>query len=271
MDLKVLVKGTLSGDAFVMVNKKMAIRLGFSEAGLLGELIATHGMVDQGVNGSTFYKNGAEGEWFYLTQPSIEARLGIKRKEHDNGIKKLIKEGLIIKSQKGLPAKSYYRILWERIAEMLSEPLIPSGCTKGTSLDGRKEHPRVDEKAQLDVTKGTSIITNNNNKEIRTNNNNFVNKERPLTENDLLNITDSFYNEMANGRWSKDQWFKLTEKLVNEVINSEGYKDIENITGYLRGCLKRACYHYDYKHGLVEFTQPENSTVPFYNWLEESK
>ena len=121
MNYQNLVLGTLSNDAFVLVNKKLAKKVGFIEAGLLGELIATYKIVREGVNDYSFFKDGLEGDWFYLTQPTVEKRLGILRREHDTAIKKLVKNGVIQKKQKGIPAKGYYLLNWEKIALILSE------------------------------------------------------------------------------------------------------------------------------------------------------
>ena len=89
MNYQNLVLGTLSNDAFVQVNKKLAQNIGFIEAGIIRRnIIATYRMVKKDVNGYTFFKNGLEGEWFYITQPNSRKKLGILRRQHDTAIKK---------------------------------------------------------------------------------------------------------------------------------------------------------------------------------------
>ena len=50
-----LAIGTLSNDAFAMVNKKLAREIGFVEAGLLSEIISTYRYVKENYD---FYKGG---------------------------------------------------------------------------------------------------------------------------------------------------------------------------------------------------------------------
>lgn len=175
MNKKTIVQGVLSQDAFVMVNKRIARFAGFIEAGILGELLATHKMCDEKINNNDFFKGGELGEWFYLTQPTIEANLGIKRKQFDNAIKNLESQKMIEKKMMGLPAKNYYLINWDLIFDVMSdinfgskkekkssETLIQSGCTKRTTKDVRKGQSRFAEKDNQGLPKGTSIKTSNN-------------------------------------------------------------------------------------------------------------
>lgn len=217
MNYQNLVLGALSNDAFVMVNKKLARRIGFVPSGMLGELLATFRMVEQGVKGYDFYKGGEDGQWFYLTQPTVESRLGIKRSEHDAAIKKLVKETLIWKKQKGLPARSHYLINWERIAELMaedssengsesspkdtekgSEPLPQSDVPKPTSLSGRNVHPRSDKTYKLDVTKPTTIITSNNNDLKTTINNNIDDDDKGEFGDSKFGINNYSFKEFVN-------------------------------------------------------------------------
>ncbi len=184
---KNLVRGVISTDAFVQVNKKISRRIGFIEAGILGELIATHRWAEQE---NRFFENGEKGEWFYLTQPTIEQRFGIKRREHDTAIKNLVKFKVIEKKRLGVPAKSFYMLIWENIEEILyksdDEPLIQSDCTKRTNKDVQNVQTRVDETYKLDVTKRIPIKKNYKNNIIKTNNKNLDDDEKePFEINNL--------------------------------------------------------------------------------------
>ena len=263
MNYENLVLGSLSNDAFVMVNKKMARKLGFTEAGLLGELIATYNMVKQGINGYTFYKNGAEGAWFYLTQPTVEERLGIKRREHDTAIKNLVKENVIEKKQKGLPAKSYYLLNWKIIAEKMSEnePQSPSlsDCTKRTTKEVQNVQPSMDETYNHESTKRTTIKKNNKNKEIKTNNDlKIVNKES------IIDFCNSLYTKYSIGRWSKQQWNTLIDNFVNET----NWKDVNYPKAYIIDVIETIAYKHDFKYGKVEKEMNENSRI-FLDLLEQ--
>jgi hypothetical protein len=267
MNYQNLVLGTLSNDAFVMVNKKLAKKLGFIEAGLLGELISTFRYAKQE---NAFYKD----EWFYLTQPTVEERLGIKRREHDTAIKNLVKIGIIDKKQMGLPAKGYYFIHWHNIVQLFEEN-TPQGapqsdCTKRTNKDVQIVQPSMDETYKLDSTFCTPIITSNKKDIIKTNN---KNNKTLLTKNDLINICNSFYSTYSVGRWSKKQWTTLIEKYVTET----DWNEVAFPNSFIEGSIKGMARHFDYREGKILYPFDKDGIdyldsegkVPFYNWLEE--
>ena len=137
---KMLAKTILSSKNWVQVNKVVARKIGFLEAGLLGEIIAIQGKTEEEGN---FFKNGADGEWFYITQPYIEKHLGIKRTPFDSAIKKYLKYNLMIQKKKGVPSKNYYLLNWDNIIKLASEPTLPTGCGKPTTKDEEpKEVPK---------------------------------------------------------------------------------------------------------------------------------
>jgi hypothetical protein len=265
---KYLVLGTLSEDAFVMVNKKLAIKLGFVEAGLLGELISTFKYAEKN---NAFFKDGEEGPWFYLKQDTIEERLGMKRKVQETAIKNLVKNEVIEKKLKGLPAQNYFIINWKKIVELFEEkdvePASLSDCTNRTNKEERNVQTRKHERYIHTINKKEDI-KNINKKE-------FVNKENDLQmentikdeilnkQEKILNHANEFYSEFANGRWDKKQWFTIVNKLAFEIIESG--VEIKDYEAYTYGCLKQIAYKHDLKHGKAILS--EN----FFNWLESEE
>lgn len=296
MNYKALVIGTLSQDSFVSVNKRLAKRLGFVEAGLLAELIFTHKGVAQN---QAFFDEGKQGEWFFLTQAKVEEELGIKRREHENAIKKLVAAEVIYKKQMGLPAKSYYVINWRKIVDIVDnsdetppEPAPQSDCTKRTNKDERNVQTGMDETYKQESTKGTSIHINKKKleeKEIKKiNNKKIVNKgisnptlnsfkraEVPHTISDydgtepygnfIQNIANEFYTEFSVGRWSKKQWQTIVNRISLEIISDE--RSISNHRKYIYSWLKKIAYSHDLKNGKIEIEYNGEGTVPFYDWL----
>jgi hypothetical protein len=113
-------------------------------------------------------------------------------------------------------------------------------------------------------------ISNNRLKKnkLKKNNNNFVNKEDdPFSKDGLINIANSFYNEVVPGRWSKDQWNVIVDKLVDELMDGqEVFTKALDPYSYIRSCLSNICYKHDLKHGKVNAKYPEG--LPYFNWLE---
>jgi hypothetical protein len=101
----------------------------------------------------------------------------------------------------------------------------------------------------------------------------FVNKENQVDrensfKDELINIADNHYSEFASGRWSKDQWFTITNKLTDEIIE-KGTK-ITNPSSYIYSALKGIAYKHDLKKGRIDFeSRLSRGEVPFYNWLED--
>jgi|tagenome__1003787_1003787.scaffolds.fasta_scaffold20644247_1 hypothetical protein len=129
----------------------------------------------------------------------------------------------------------------------------PSKKVKNTLLEGEKITPNDTEFSNTELNK-TEL------KEL-------VNKE--INKNNLMNIANSFYSEMAPNRWSKKSWVTMTNKLIDELLEGEKIYIVNDPISYIEGCLKNICYKHDLKNGKIEI---ENSldNLPFhYNWLEQ--
>lgn len=260
LNKKIMVQGVLSKDAFVMVNKRLARFTGFTEAGILGELMATHNMCENKTpmsNGKhyDFYNAGEKGEWFYLTQPSIEENLGITRTVHDTAIKNLIKKKLVQKKQMGLPAKSYYLINWDLIFDVMNdlnfgskkekkaaeiektaaEPLVQSGCRIPASLNEGILQPRSEESRIQDV-RNPATIKKNYKKELEKE----INKNLSIPEeiNNLLDPTkiqpdwiEGFYK--IYDLYSDLLSVQAFRRIISRVKRTKNINDIES---YLITC-----------------------------------
>jgi hypothetical protein len=103
----------------------------------------------------------------------------------------------------------------------------------------------------------------------------FVNKENQVDrensfKDELINIADNHYSEFASSRWSKDQWFTITNKLTDEIIE-KGTK-VTNPSSYIYSALKGIAYKHDLKKGRIDFeSRLSRGEVPFYNWLEDTE
>lgn len=277
MNFENYVIGTLSQDAFVMVNKKLAKQLGFVEAGLLAELIFTHKQAKQE---NAFFEQGEKGPWFYLTQAKVEERLGMKRREHETAIKNLAKDLVIKKKRMGLPAKNYYQINWEKIVEKLEEndpePAPLPHCTKRTIKEGRNVQTGLDETYNQDRTKHPFIHINKKNLEkqdIKTSNKNLVNKElnnlskNSLSKLDLTDIANEFYSEFAVGRWGKKQWFNLIDQYTTEIIESGVV--LSNPEAYIYSSLQTMATNHDFNNGKVE--SESNGKFSLYDFISKEE
>jgi hypothetical protein len=88
-------------------------------------------------------------------------------------------------------------------------------------------------------------------------------------KNEMLHIANEFYNEFAPGRWTKDQWYSLITRFIDETIESGRYKNIEadKIRGYVYKSIENIAYHYDFKYKKVNTTKEEINGIPVLDWV----
>jgi hypothetical protein len=297
-----LILGTLSQDSFVMVNKKLSRKLGFIEAGILGEMLFIYRSCKES---NSFYDNGKQGNWFYITQPYIEKNLGIKRRMFDTAIKNLLKFGIFEQKKLGLPAKNHYLINWDRIVEVFeeaetldndenteneyensSQPLIQSVCTKRTSKEVQNVQARVHESYKHVSTKQPPIIKNYK-KDIK----------KELNKKELLKSLSSEDEKLIVDVLTE---FNFERKLINQIIFQFDNQDIEvnkhqliKQAKFMRNYQQqgnsindkaKASYFVNgYEDKLTKAKRPATATkakaieneqgfatqIPFYNWLEQ--
>ena len=145
------MKNLLSSTAFVIVNKRLATRVGLKEAILLADLISKEQyFIDNGT-----IKNG----WFFNTAKNIEKDTTLSRHKQSLAIKTLVKKGFIETKLMGVPATLHFKIIENKILNFLN-----------TSIKDIENQ-------------GIKKLKTNNNKEIIINNNNNINmREKEFTE-----------------------------------------------------------------------------------------
>lgn len=95
----------------------------------------------------------------------------------------------------------------------------------------------------------------------------FVNKEIP--QNDLVNIINEFYSEYAPGRWSKEQWKTIANKMAFDLIDDDGiFRKAFDEYSYIKGVWENIAHHHDLKTGKKSF-EYNGTEIPYYDWLNE--
>ena len=143
--------GLLSTDGYIMCNKTLIRLYGSDCAILIGELCAEY----------NYYKatNELIDNSFYSTQENIETNTGINAYFQRKAFKTLQEEGVISIVKKGIPAKNYYTINTEKLAEIFAI-------------------------ASCEEAKGLAIqaLNINNNKQTTINNNKILSKDNIASE-----------------------------------------------------------------------------------------
>ena len=103
----------LSADGFIVCNKQLIRLYGTDCAVLIGELCAEY----------NYYKMRGElldDDSFYSTQENIEDNTGINPYFQRKALKTLCDEGILTITKKGLPAKNYYKLNSQKLAEVFT-------------------------------------------------------------------------------------------------------------------------------------------------------
>ena len=64
---------------------------------------------------------GSDPEWIYKTQKDIQDEITLTRTQQENARRKLRSLGVIEEDKRGVPAKLYFRVIWDRVYELLEE------------------------------------------------------------------------------------------------------------------------------------------------------
>ena len=153
------MKHLLSSTAFLIVNKRLAKRVGLKAAVLLADLISKEQyFIDN--------QNLIEG-YFYNTETNIFKDTTLSPYQQRKALKTLKKENLIETKRMGVPAKIYYKINEELVVKFLKD---------------------------LSVTKRTTF---NNNKEIKLNNNISIRAQEFREEVYMSNLSTDLCDEFC--------------------------------------------------------------------------
>lgn len=77
--------------------------------------------------------------WIYKTMVEIESETGLSRFEQESARKTLTEMQIMEQKKKGMPAKLYYRFIWDRLDEILEERLQPKKKKAATKPEIKQE------------------------------------------------------------------------------------------------------------------------------------
>ena len=104
------MKHLLSSSAFLIVNKQLAKQVGLKGAILLADLISKE---------EYFIANGMTDGWFFNTEANIERDTTLTSYQQRKCLKTLKNEGMIKTFLRGVPAKTHYKIVENKIWDFL--------------------------------------------------------------------------------------------------------------------------------------------------------
>lgn len=96
---------------------------------------------------------GSDPEWIYKTQKDIQDEITLTRTQQENARRKLRSLGVIEEAKRGVPAKLYFRVIWDRVYELLEEHTSqdagnPQARMQAPPKDAGNLQPRMRETAE---------------------------------------------------------------------------------------------------------------------------
>ena len=214
------MKHLLSSTAFLVVNKKLAKKIGLHETVLLADLISKEQYFIE--------NNQIQNGWFFNTAKNIQEDTSLTAHQQRKAIKKLKSLGIIETKLVGIPAKLHFKIIENKLLNYFN-----TSCK---------------ETAQQEVKKTQTI---NKNKEITINNNISI-RDRILEKfraevftydypKEMLNDFYDYWNEGKKvKRWQKQPTFDISLRLKRWAKNAKrfnkGHSKIDSqINEYIKG------------------------------------
>ena len=111
----------LRSDGSIIVNKKLANKIGLNEAVILSELIARFKWHEE--------KEEDQDGWFYCTTDTLENQTSLNRYYQDKAIDNLQELDLITKKTKGIPAKRYFKINTKQVVNIVTSKIVKDSQT----------------------------------------------------------------------------------------------------------------------------------------------
>lgn len=140
----------LRADGSIIVNKKLAKKIGLEEAAIYSELASQRNFWSMKEElKDEFGKKNEKGEWFFCTIQKLEDHTGLTRKKQDRVIDSLVNLKLIEVKLLGLPAKRHFKITNEILNVMFDNQIqfVQKGQADNPNVSNEKtkEIPRHDQ------------------------------------------------------------------------------------------------------------------------------
>lgn len=176
---------------------------------------------------------GSEEGWFYKTREEWQNELGMSRKEQENARKKLKDQGVLEEQLRGLPARLYYRVNFDRLIEIMriyyygpGKPSWPESDqqagTNMTSQEDQKSLPYNNTEMTTEMTANKVVVVEPPSDEKQTNTENCCST---VSDSAALNLSADDTEELLQTNKEIPTWKKIQSKVL-EVAGtsiSEGF------------------------------------------------
>lgn len=211
------LKQLLMSSSYFVLNKQLVKRFGIETAFLLTTLIE-----------ASEYLSDDDG-WFYKTGPALEEETGLSNHKQKNIIDELIKLGVLVQENKGMPMKRYFKIIFSKLEELAFkninteiEKTEDTGVKKLESKDLKNLNPSIEENEKQGFKNFECKDSKNLNACIQKISNNIINNNNNLNKeiNNIYSGVIDYLNQKAGTKYKSSS--KNTTKHIKARIN-DGY------------------------------------------------
>ena len=178
------IKDILKKESYFILNKKIIKKIDLEPAYLFINFIEASDTISD------------EEGWFFQTYDIIEGLTGFKRKKQDKLIEELLKSQLILKKNKGIPRKRYFKINVDKLKSILSS--VTESDKKVLSKRVNKiDHKGSNEIEENQINEDENILYSDEKKEESFNEDFEENKNFPkevLENKDINNLVETEEN-----------------------------------------------------------------------------
>ena len=202
----------LAQDSFITYNKQIAKVVGVNEAIVFGNLCSI--------------SNRFEDEEFFYHQEKIIEDTSLSERAVRIAIKNLEDAGLIKVVKRGMPARYWYRINVESIAEIFN--IVSTSGVKSVTTCGVKSDTTINNKINNNkIIDNTKVLSIKKEKIIKKEKK-YLEKDKEYTLDEAIDECVRYMNELGSTHYRKEtsSTRRLITKLLNDNFTIDDIKDV---------------------------------------------
>ncbi len=125
---------------------------------------------------------GHDSDWIYKTQAELEEETALSRYQQEQARSKLRRLGILEEQRRGVPAKLYYRIVWEAVFRMLETSILDCEFPSSRGTRNQEREELTDQSARNSLTITKSTVKENDKEDLSNNSKGLLIMSREETE-----------------------------------------------------------------------------------------
>lgn len=244
-----IIPQLLDNSGYITVNKQLIKKLGLNEAVFIGELCAEYNYWET-------QDKLIEGKWFYSTRENIENNTSLSGHTQRKVIEKLQEERILEVQKKGLPAKNYYCIDFDKISQLLMV------CITRDKKSTQQETENFNPNNNINKNNKKVFISKDINTTKVGNKNDFIGSAKSQPKQSLYSKCIAYINDFTENKDIREDLIVFLNSLT-EMKKLRGLTQFEGIINKLQGkseAEQLKIIDYSIEHGYATFYELTNNS-----------